>query len=536
MAAAGTSLAGTATAAGWANVAATAMVTSAASGAAISTINNKGNLGAVIKDVTSTESLKNYVVAGVSAGLAGESIGVRLAVNSALQTVVHGGKFKDNLTQAAISLAADALSGAIYQKVGDSLVGSGLPTKVAVHAIVGGLIGEAAGGDFTTAALAAGANKALIQMVGDQIFPGVAHDQVLAMTSQLLGMTVAAAAGGSETDQRVAGWVAQQGTVYNYLDHGQKETLANQLDAECKGNSQCIHDKLDQWKPVADKQNSFTPAEQAQYDQAQAILTGKLESNCQSDFCKAYTQIEMKLAGLNCADVSCLRESAGAIQKAQYLNQGQWGKLLLDAVGDGGAIAGALVPVLTGGAKAVAGAGAAVDDAVVVGAKNAGELAEVGASTKGSTGTPVWSSSEGVYSGSLPGGYPPGTTTVNGKVVENAGDFSNGVLGAKGAGEIAGSAKNFSIADRVFGQLNDPRMGQLAGKLDADALQKLANNPSATRFMDARTGHINVIQEVEGKLIRITVPRDEMKIISVGPIRPNQVKNLLGKGDFVPLP
>jgi len=58
-----------------------------------------------------------------------------------------------------------------------------------------------------------------------------------------------------------------------------------------------------------------------------------------------------------------------------------------------------------------------------------------------------------------------------------------------------------------LGQLNDPRMRQLAGKLDADALQKLANNPSATRFMDARTGHINVIQEVEGKLIRITVPR-----------------------------
>ncbi len=108
--------------------------------------------------------------------------------------------------------------------------------------------------------------------------------------------------------------------------------------------------------------------------------------------------------------------------------------------------------------------------------------------------------------------------------------------GAKGIGEASGSAKNFSIADRVFGQLNDPRMGQLAGKLDADALQKLANNPSATRFMDARTGHINVIQEVKGKLIRITVPRDEMKIISVGPIRPNQVKNLLSKGDFVPLP
>ncbi|WP_273863321.1 DUF637 domain-containing protein, partial [Pseudomonas sp. B3G-3] len=372
MAAAGTSVAGTATAAGWANVAATAVVTSAASGAAISTINNRGNLGAVVKDVTSSDSLKSYVVAGVSGGIAGQNIGVRLAVNSALKTVVNGGKFKDNLSQAAIGLAADALSGAIYEKVGDSLAGSGLPTKVAVHAIVGGLIGEAAGGSFATSALAAGANKALIQMVGDKIFPGVAHEQVLAMTSQLLGMTVAAAAGGNEKDQQVAGWVAQQGTAYNYLEHNQKEQLAKQIEEACKGKVQCIHDTLDQWKPLADKQNAFTPAEQAQYDQAQGILTEKLLGNCQSDFCRAYTLIEMKQAGLNCGDISCLRESAGATQKAQYLNQGQWGKLLLDAVGDGGAIAGALAPVLAGGSKVVSGTGAVADDVVAGAAKGTG--------------------------------------------------------------------------------------------------------------------------------------------------------------------
>ncbi|WP_221179012.1 DUF637 domain-containing protein, partial [Pseudomonas chlororaphis] len=378
MAAAGTSAmvqAGTATAvsaAGWGNVAATAMITSAASGAAISTINNRGNLGAVVKDVTSSDSLKSYAAAGVSGGLAGANVGARLAVNSALKTVVNGGKFKDNLGQAAVGLAADMLTGAIYEKVGDSLVGSGLPTKVAVHAIVGGLIGEAAGGDFATSALAAGANKALIQMVGDKIFPGVAHEQVLAMTSQLLGMTVAAAAGGSDKDQQVAGWVAQQGTVYNYLEHDQKEQLAKQLNEACKGKVQCIHDTLDQWKPLADKQNAFTPAEQAQYDQAQGILTEKLLGNCQSDFCKTYTLIEMKQAGLNCGDISCLRESAGATQKAQYLNQGQWGKLLLDAVGDGGAIAGALAPVLTGGSKVASGAGAVVDDVAAGGAKGIG--------------------------------------------------------------------------------------------------------------------------------------------------------------------
>lgn len=93
----------------------------------------------------------------------------------------------------------------------------------------------------------------------------------------------------------------------------------------------------------------------------------------------------------------------------------------------------------------------------------------------------------------------------------------------------------FSVVDRVYGQLKDPRMGQLAGKLTTADLEKLANSPNALRVMDSRSGHINVIQEVDGKLLRITVPRDEMKIISVGPIRQNQVNNLIKKGDFVPL-
>ncbi|TBV02118.1 DUF637 domain-containing protein, partial [Stutzerimonas kirkiae] len=63
-----TTAAGT-TAAGWANVAVTAALTSAASGAAISTVNNKGDLGAVLKDVTSSDALKGYVTSAAIAGL-----------------------------------------------------------------------------------------------------------------------------------------------------------------------------------------------------------------------------------------------------------------------------------------------------------------------------------------------------------------------------------------------------------------------------------------------------------------------------------
>ncbi|OHS09410.1 hypothetical protein HMPREF3289_00195 [Pseudomonas sp. HMSC75E02] len=233
-----------------AGVAANSVAAAVASNAAISTINNKGNLGAVARDVTSSDSLKGYAIAGVSGGIANANVGLQLAVNSAMKTVLQGGSFKDNLAQAAVSLAANALSGYIYQNVGAELVGTGLPTKVAVHAIVGGLIAEAAGGSFETGALAAGANKALIELVGSEIFPGEAHDRVLAMTSQLVGMTVAAMAGGSEKEQEKAGWVAQQGTVYNYLRYHEVEQMLAEraacADAECRLGVQKRYAELDQ--------------------------------------------------------------------------------------------------------------------------------------------------------------------------------------------------------------------------------------------------------------------------------------------------
>jgi RHS repeat-associated protein len=98
----------------------------------------------------------------------------------------------------------------------------------------------------------------------------------------------------------------------------------------------------------------------------------------------------------------------------------------------------------------------------------------------------------------------------------------------------------FEIHPRVPGQLNDPRLGSLAGKLTPQDVQNLAIRPSALRVYDVRSGYINVIQPLEGMpqgtLLRITVPRDTFRIISVGPIRQNGVINRLATGDFVPLP
>jgi RHS repeat-associated protein len=93
----------------------------------------------------------------------------------------------------------------------------------------------------------------------------------------------------------------------------------------------------------------------------------------------------------------------------------------------------------------------------------------------------------------------------------------------------------FDIHPRVTGQLGDPRLGALQGKLTPDDLQSLARNPNATYLMDNATGHINVIQEIDGVILRITTPRDAFKIISVGRMRPSQVPNGLVSGRFTPI-
>ncbi|SDI92009.1 DUF637 domain-containing protein, partial [Pseudomonas abietaniphila] len=259
-----------------ASAAAVASFSAAVSQAAVSAVNNQGNLGAVLKDVTSADSMKGYLISGLAAGFAAGVLDKAYGVSpddavkathgfelgtvdgftqfasytfaengftAVAGTAIQGGSLKDNLAQAAISSAADALSAGLYNRLGTQLEFSGLPAKLGAHALVGGLIAELAGGDFKTGALAAGANEAFLTSVGDKIFSGGMHDQLLAMTSQLIGLTVAASAGGSDKDQAVAGWVASQATKFNSLDHPTAEKLLNELKT-CKATAGCSEQKI----------------------------------------------------------------------------------------------------------------------------------------------------------------------------------------------------------------------------------------------------------------------------------------------------
>jgi filamentous hemagglutinin len=329
--AAGLSEATAATIAAAASAATSAAISGAISQAAISVINNKGDLGAVLKDVTSTESMKGYLISGLAAGFAAGVLDKAFGVSSAdagkathgfelgnldgftkfasytlaqnsfstvTSTAINGGSLKDNLAQMAISSAADVLSAGIFNKLGTQLEFSGLPAKVGAHALVGGLIAELAGGDFRTGALAAGANEAFVSLVGDKIFAGNSHEQLLAMTSQLIGLTVAAAAGGSDKDQAIAAWVAQQATKFNYLEHGEKELFVKDMSG-CGTDTVCTKKRWEEGKYNEDSLANIEYAEEIvgwkrateTRDRVMDSLDSILAMPCQNDTCKVYKAI-----------------------------------------------------------------------------------------------------------------------------------------------------------------------------------------------------------------------------------------------------
>jgi filamentous hemagglutinin len=272
-----TTAATAATAAGWANVAATAVLTSAASTATISTINNKGDVGAALEETFNSDNLKNYLVAGATAGLTAglysEWTGTKTGGSPALTdstsgALANGGKVAvsnsgglsswqgigqfaanqalQNTTSAVLNKAlgrdgslGDALQSSLantfaafgFNLVGDigqinNLQGGGL-TKIGLHAVMGGLAAEAAGGDFKTGALAAGINEALINHLATQYadMPKEKRDALLAMNSQLIGVLSTAIQDPDADAEKLqtGSWVAQYSTQYNRQLHEAEE-------------------------------------------------------------------------------------------------------------------------------------------------------------------------------------------------------------------------------------------------------------------------------------------------------------------------
>lgn len=249
---------------------ATAALTSMASTGAVSVINNKGNLGTALKDTFSSDSLKNAAIGAMTTGVlnyadsnwfqgaspangAGPQVttagsvqnpgyssewlnwskaqdtvlrsGTHAVIKSGISTAVNGGSFKDNLGNSLVSEGFDLAAAVGNKNLGDFAdymkLSNGSAEKVFLHAILGGALSAARGGDFKTGALAgaaaegltAGATENLSKYLDSQF---ATNDQFKVGTAQIIGILAGAAVDG---DPETASWVAGNAQRYNDMMH-----------------------------------------------------------------------------------------------------------------------------------------------------------------------------------------------------------------------------------------------------------------------------------------------------------------------------
>lgn len=141
----------------------------------------------------------------------------------------QGGSASDALKGALFNTLAAASFNLVGDYTKDVLADGSLP-KIAVHAMVGGLLAKATGGDFRTGALAAGANEAVVVYLDDLVR---GNKDLLSMSSQIVG--VLAAAGQADADaakMEKGGWVAKNATQYNWLLHHETEEMLREIDEQ----------------------------------------------------------------------------------------------------------------------------------------------------------------------------------------------------------------------------------------------------------------------------------------------------------------
>ncbi|MGE8045414.1 DUF637 domain-containing protein [Pseudomonas monteilii] len=282
-----------------------AVAAGAASKATVSVVNNRGSLGAVFKDVTSSNAIKGYAVAGATAGLTAtyfdgwtgtetdyatgqitsaplntwSGVG-QFAANQTLQNgtsmllgkaLGQGGSGSDALKSALFNTLAAVSFNAVGDYTNNRLT-EGYPPKIMVHAMVGGLLAEATGGDFRTGALAAGLNEAAVGYLNTLVR---GDKTLLSMSSQVVGVMAAASRGDADASSiEKGGWVAKNATQYNHMLHqSQTQALdeqrqrhpekADRLNAAACALTRCAESiptddpQYSQWKAFQDRGETY---------------------------------------------------------------------------------------------------------------------------------------------------------------------------------------------------------------------------------------------------------------------------------------
>ncbi|KTC27500.1 hypothetical protein AO260_28925 [Pseudomonas sp. ABAC21] len=151
--------------------------------------------------------------------------GTHAVIESGISTAINGGSLKDNLGSALVSqgfdLAAAAGNKGLGNLANDLDLSPGSAEKVLMHAILGGALSAARGGDFKTGAIAAGAAEGLTAIANENVGKYLDErfakdDQFKVATAQIIGIAAGSLVNGNPND---AAWVAGNVERYNEQLH-----------------------------------------------------------------------------------------------------------------------------------------------------------------------------------------------------------------------------------------------------------------------------------------------------------------------------
>lgn len=239
---------------------ANAAITSLATQAGVSLINNGGDIGKTLKDLGSKDSIKNLATSVVTAGLmsqVGSALNLKpdstmlpdrllnnitSSVGSTLvQTAIKGGDLEENLKVALLSGLAGALQGELASQIGDSLYKAD-PTilQYTIHKIAHAAAGCAAAA-ATKASCEAGAIGAGVGEIVASLMPkpinGIEYNDEEKVKIKNMGKVVAGVVSAyAGYDVNTAANSADIAIQNNYLTHYSKAKFVAEL-TKCKASS-----------------------------------------------------------------------------------------------------------------------------------------------------------------------------------------------------------------------------------------------------------------------------------------------------------
>ncbi|EPB0880349.1 DUF637 domain-containing protein [Yersinia enterocolitica] len=263
--------AGAAAGGGVAGGAVSAGMSALASQAAVSLMNNKGDISKTFKDMGSKSSVKSLVtsmaiggaLSGFDAAIGGDSaakgaktasttsarlpqlshgdwskVAQRVAgqsiISSSLNTAINGGSFKDNLATALLTSVGSQLHAEGAHLIGNNGAVLGVSGKALSHALVAGVAAEIGGGNAKGAAAGALAAELAGVVMGDNLIGPQQWQEKAERQAQITRFFggVAGAVFTGKAEGAYSGASAAETTFrYNYLSHHQQKLMETEMAA-----------------------------------------------------------------------------------------------------------------------------------------------------------------------------------------------------------------------------------------------------------------------------------------------------------------